>query len=110
MNALPTKTCVDCFVVLAVADFPVRDGGRRHDSRCAECRRRYWRNAHDRSRTRRGLVVGTRKPRVVDMSPSEPKGFVPPVDFLTMGEADRSAALVWSLGNRLPGPWDRVAA
>jgi hypothetical protein len=104
MNALPTKTCVDCFVVLAVTDFPIqhsRDTPYRSKA-CPECTRARHAAAMSRYRARRRAMR-----RAVE---GRPKPFVPPVDFLSMGEADRSAALVWSLGNRLPGPWDRVAA
>lgn len=100
MNAIPTKTCVGCGVCMPLADFPMRDAGSRRDSRCEPCRKRYWREAHDRSRLRRGKRVGVLKPRVVNLAPSMPaaRPFVPPADFLPMGEADRSVVLRWSVG------------
>lgn len=101
MNAVPTKMCADCLIVLPASEFPTRMGnaGRTYlCNTCPECTRRRWREAHDRSRVRRGKAVGTRRPRVVAVVAETTKpGFIPPRDFLPMGEPDPGIPLRWSL-------------
>jgi ssDNA-binding Zn-finger/Zn-ribbon topoisomerase 1 len=96
VNALPTKTCVDCLIVLPLHEFPKKWGRSKdapyHASTCPQCHKRRNAAAKQRIRERKRLGI-----RLVDTMPAA-RPYVPPTDFLPMGEADRGVVLRWSVG------------
>lgn len=78
MNALPEKRCSRCGYWMPLSYFAERtDRPGKHCSRCRDC---------DNAARRRSTSKAVERPV-----------WVPPVDFLSMGEADRGACLRWTL-------------
>lgn len=105
MNAIPTKMCVDCLIVLAVTDFPAREANGRayRASTCVCCTRRRWRAARIRCDARKGIVRNRTGARGQATKLDAPKSYTPkpcPYALPSVG-VQRHAPVRWNVGVRL---------
>lgn len=89
------KTCKECGRCAPVSEFSYPSArGIRFRSQCRACFRIANAAAVAASKARRAQGIAPQPRTNPDAWPT-PQPFIPPTDFLLMGEPDRSVALVW---------------